>query len=290
MPKALVALLLVIATALFGSTDRRPQYTITLRGASAHNLESRFNERQIEILEKLNRSDRAHLSSLPRLVLPQEWDLDELDYSPLPARYNLKSPVTKLLVVHLPSQLFAAYKKGQLVRWGPVSSGGIHSPTPPGLYHLNWRSPGRCSSVNPDWYMRWYFNYDNSPGLAFHEYVLPGKPESHGCVRLLQRDAKWLYKWGQGVASCEPDEMPGQGTTVSIVGSYNYGAHRRGIPTIGGRVKSHFLVGRRHDEVWRISSTLSGPLIWNFNLMRNPVMCLDHRFDIVQLSSGTSWR
>jgi hypothetical protein len=72
--------------------------------------------------------------------------------------------------------------------------------------------------------MRWYFNFDNFLGLAYHEYVLPGKPESHGCVRLLQRDAKWLYEWGQGAASCKPDEVSGQGTTVLIVGSYDYRA------------------------------------------------------------------
>lgn len=72
--------------------------------------------------------------------------------------------------------------------------------------------------------MPWYFNFDNALGLAFHEYTLPGKPDSHGCIRLLQRDAKWLYEWGEAAADCVSDGAAGRGTTVLILGRYNYGA------------------------------------------------------------------
>jgi len=38
-------------------------------------------------------------------------------------------------------------------------------------------------------------NFSNRAGLALHAYALPGYPASHGCVRLLERDAIWLYQW-----------------------------------------------------------------------------------------------
>jgi len=238
--KALVTIPLALITPLWGwASGELPQYTITSPPAIGPHLESRFNERQIALLEKLNRSDRGHLSSAARLVVPQDWTLDELDYSPLPPRYDLKSTPNKLLLVHLPSQVFGAYERGKLVHWGPVSSGAIHSPTRPGRYHLNWRSAGRCSTINPEWYMPWYFNFDNAPGLAFHEYTLPGKPDSHGCLRLLQRDAKWLYEWGEAAADCVPDGKTGQGTTVLISAATTTVLNRPGIPTIGGRRASH---------------------------------------------------
>src|SRR3982751_2991278 len=62
--------------------------------------------------------------------------------------------------------------------------------------------------------MAWHFNFENALGLAFHEYTLPAKPDSHGCIRLLQRDAKWLYEWGEAAADCVPDGVTGEGTTV----------------------------------------------------------------------------
>jgi hypothetical protein len=83
---------------------------------------------------------------------------------------------------------------------------------------------GRSSTVDPDWFMRWYFNFRNHEGLAFHEYALPGYPASHGCIRLLQRDATWLYQWGEGW-TLRPDgrvEVPG--TPVIIIGPYDFNA------------------------------------------------------------------
>jgi hypothetical protein len=65
-------------------------------------------------------------------------------------------------------------------------------------YHLNWHAPVHISSENPNWVMPWYFNFANDRGLALHLYSLPGRPASHGCVRMLAMDAKWLYRWGDG--------------------------------------------------------------------------------------------
>ena len=173
------------------------RYRIETRAGRRASLRERFDESQLALLEKLNRADAGDLEQLKELVVPDSWSGDELSYSVLPARYALSEGWSTFVVVYLPGQLFGAYESGRLVRWGPVSSGSRRSPTSPGRFALNWRSTGRASTVDPDWFMRWYFNFDNGEGLAFHAYSLPGLPASHGCIRLLERDAQWLFEWGQ---------------------------------------------------------------------------------------------
>lgn len=178
----------------------------------AGDLERTFIPSQMAILEKLNRADVTHLSKLEPLVVPTMWWEDDLQYSPFPLHYQGASTIPRLLVIDLPSQAFAAYEDGRLLRWGPISSGRRSNPTPSGLFRLNWRSPGRYSTINPAWYLKSYFNFDNDQGLALHAYALPGHPASHGCVRLLERDARWVYEWGT------------PGTPLIITGQYTFNA------------------------------------------------------------------
>jgi lipoprotein-anchoring transpeptidase ErfK/SrfK len=192
-------------------------YRIERRAGAAQDLSRRFAAPQLSVLEKLNRADSAHLHRLDALVVPTAW-VDEPGYSPFPTVYDHATQVAKLLIVDQPSQAFAAYERGRLVRWGPVSSGGRTSPTPSGVFHLNWRSRGRYSTVNPTWYMKWYFNFGNASGLSLHSYALPGYPASHGCIRLLERDARWLYDWGDGWALDAEGRVASQGTTLIVVG------------------------------------------------------------------------
>ena len=176
------------------------------------------------LLEKLNRADVGHLEQLRELVVPESWS-DELSYSVLPARYASSEAWPTFLVVYLPGQLFGAYEFASLVRWGPVSSGSGSNPTSAGRFALNWRSPGRASTVDPDWFMRWYFNFGNREGLALHAYSLPGYPASHGCIRLLERDAQWLFEWGHTwVLDSSGTQVLKPGTPVFIVGRYDFDA------------------------------------------------------------------
>jgi hypothetical protein len=161
-------------------------------------LRATFTTHQVGILELLNRADATRLARLPALVVPETWHDDALAYSPFPRRYDGWRPeAPQRLIVDQAAQAFAAYEGGNLVRWGPVNSGRQSMQTPAGLFHLNWRSRGRHSTVDPDWFMPWYFNFHNTRGLSFHQYTLPGRPASHACIRLLERDARWLYDWGQ---------------------------------------------------------------------------------------------
>ena len=185
----------------------------------------RVSDDQLALLEKINRVDRDHLANLQELVVPEPWTLDERAYVNLPLWYEPIEGLPKLLMVHLPAQVFGAYELGVLVRWGPLSSGARGSPTPNGLFHLNWRSRGHASSINPKWFMRWYFNFGNREGLAIHQYALPGLPASHGCVRLLEGDAQWLFDWGDAWAlDRSGNGIARTGTLVWIIGQYDFDA------------------------------------------------------------------
>jgi len=192
-------------------------------------LGKRYTRDELRILEKLNRRDIEHLirtePPVPGLIVPSEWQFDELAYSPLPASYAWAEPHAKAIVVHQPWQVFGAYENGQLVRWGPVSSGRKETPTPAGAYNLTWRSKGRHSTDNAAWFLPWYFNFINERGVSFHQFDLPGYPASHACVRLLERDAMWLYEWGeQWVLEPDKRKIATPGTHVLVVGVYDYAA------------------------------------------------------------------
>ena len=192
--------------------------------ASAKPL-SRFTPDQLALLSKLNHADYDNLAKLKSIVVPDRWDLDELLYSPMPQKVMLLSDETRALVVDLAAQVFGAYERGKLVRWGPVSSGDRRHQTPPGAYHLTWRAFVHTSTENPKWVMPWYFNFANDLGLAVHQYALPGRPASHGCVRLLAVDAEWIFNWGEEWAlTADTRELVHQGTPVLILGSYNFAA------------------------------------------------------------------
>jgi hypothetical protein len=178
-----------------------PHYSLIPVPRTPADLRKQFTGAQIALLEKLNRRDADHLlraePAIPGLVAPDLWIDDELAFSPMPAECDWAAPHGKALVVHQPMQVFGAYENGQLVRWGPVSTGRRETPTPAGEYRLTWRSRKRRSTDNDAWVLEWYFNFVNERGVSFHQFDLPGYPASHACVRLLQRDAMWIYGWGE---------------------------------------------------------------------------------------------
>jgi hypothetical protein len=192
-------------------------------------LAKRFTPAQIEILEALNRRDRAHLlratPPTPGLLVPATWSDNLLIYSPFPSGWPAAESLPKALVVDQPMQAFAAYESGRLVHWGPASTGREETPTPEGVFHLTWRARSRRSTDNQEWLLEWYFNFVNERGVSFHQFDLPGYPASHACARLLQRDAKWLYGWGVEWTLDESHrKVLEPGTLVVILGRYPFKA------------------------------------------------------------------
>ena len=196
---------------------------------TAVELARRFTPAQIDVLEMLNRRDRGHLvradPPVPGLLVPLAWSDDPLTYSPFPMTWPAAERYTKSIVVHQAMQAFGAYENGKLVRWGPVSTGRKETPTPDGQFNLTWRARSRRSTDNEDWLLEWYFNFVNERGVSFHLFDLPGYPASHACVRLLLRDAQWLYGWGeQWSLDDDRREVMMTGTPVLILGAYPFGA------------------------------------------------------------------
>jgi hypothetical protein len=216
----MIAGLLLLATSLSAIT-----YHLEVPGAGSQHVRERFTPAQLVLLQKLNRTDLDHLHRLPALVVPDVWLDDELAYSPMPRRYSLGARYRRLVLVYQPAQVFGAYEYGVLVRWGPVSTGRRADPTPSGLFHLNWRKRSHISTIDPDWIMDWAFNFENRVGLAFHEQALPGLPASHGCVRLLGDDARWLFEWADPwTLDRSGTRVLKLGTPVLVMGEYDFEA------------------------------------------------------------------
>ena len=220
-----VAVPLLAAAVFIGSGSTAAAQTVAYRVEAVEppTLKKRFTADQLAVLEKLNRRDLAHLIRLDQMIVPAEWPLDELAYSPLPVEWPWAADKPKALIVDQPSQVFGAYEQGRLVRWGPVSSGRKETATPPGMYSLTWKSKSRVSTDNDQWILKWYFNFINSRGISFHQFDLPGLPASHACVRLLERDAKWLYEWGeQWVLTADRREVAMPGTPVVVLSTFDF--------------------------------------------------------------------
>ena len=186
-------------------------------------LESRLGADAFAAMLKINRTDKKHIRAGDSLIIPDS-SADLMSLAPFPLQIEVARTIPKLILVSRRVQAFGAYESGRLVRWGPTSTGKKSTPTPAGLYHTNWKAKETRSSVNQSWILPWCFNLDNFSGVSFHKFDLPGYPASHGCVRLLEKDAKWLYDWAdQWTLSKIDHSIVAFGTPVLIFGDYAYG-------------------------------------------------------------------
>ncbi len=162
--------------------------------------DSKLGHKRAKLVEMLNRRLMEEVQIGDTLVAPQAFDLDFRAYSPFPKYYPGARNLDKLFIIHKSIQAFAAYEYGKLARWGIVNTGAEESRTPNGRYNFNWKVPYRVSTLSPSddepWEMYWVFNFHNIRGIHIHQYAMPtGGPTSHGCVRLIELDAKWIYDW-----------------------------------------------------------------------------------------------
>lgn len=96
------------------------------------------------------------------------------------------------VVVSLSDQLAYLYRGDALVAVASVSTGVDEHPTPTGIFNVRLKKPMHRS-----------VKYDNAPmpfmqmidqyGVALHAGHNPGRPASHGCIRLPSDFAKRLY-------------------------------------------------------------------------------------------------
>jgi len=169
---------------------------------------------------KLNRVDRAH-ARRRNLVVPDSVQ-EELAYAPFPPTVPALATTPKFITVSRRVQAFGAYEYGRLVRWGPTSTGKAATPTDSGLFFTNWKARTAISTDDPSWILDWYVNIIALKGVAFHQYDLPGRPASHGCVRLMEVDARWIYGWADQWVPGRGSQVKRYGTPVLIFGDYAY--------------------------------------------------------------------
>ncbi len=143
-----------------------------------------------EIILKVNRIDEKHLIPGNVILIPKNFEKIS-SFCPVPK--EISSNQERVVVFYLKRQYFGAYERGELLFWGPISSGKKGYETPTGTFRARWKSKNYFSKKYKA-PMPYAVNF-SSEGLFFHEQALPGKPSSHGCIRLLKIDAKKLFYW-----------------------------------------------------------------------------------------------
>ena len=203
----------------------------------------------------LNRNDLESLYPGDTLIVPNEFGLDFRAYSPFPRYYPGARDMDKIVILDKSIQAWGAYERGELQRWGIISTGVQSNRTPSGRFNVNWKQEYRVSTLSPGvinpaasnelWEMYWVMNLHEARGIHMHQYALPTSgPASHGCIRMLEPDAQWLYGWTDTWDKTGGDEISSvgatihdQGTVVLIIGHDINGppqpfARRDGYPVL----------------------------------------------------------
>lgn len=199
-------------------------YTLLSSKDSIKNFAATYNEKQQAIILAANRVDAANIVKLDAVIIPQDLTGDVNQYTPYPQTLPFLKDIKKMVFFSYPTQYFAAYENGTLVRSGPTNMGREKDPTPTGLFYANWKAEETKSTFNDEWELKWNFNVENKLGVGWHQYALPGYPASHSCLRLGEADAKYLYDWADQWTVKGKDEVLANGTPLIIFGAYPFGS------------------------------------------------------------------
>lgn len=104
---------------------------------------------------------------------------------------------TRALTISLSNQAFTYTEDGVVVRTGPISSGTEDHPTPTGTFSVLSKDEDKVSSIykNQLGMQAWMpYSLQFHGNYFLHEGWLPGYPDSHGCIRLGEKDAHFLFQ------------------------------------------------------------------------------------------------
>ena len=182
------------------------------------------DSKKLRIAIAVNRTDKENFAQMDSVIMPVDMTGDMEYYLPFPMTVPYLKDINKIIYFSYPTQTFATYENGELIYTGPTNMGRKQDPTPTGLFYANWKAEESISTFNDEWELRWNFNVENLLGVAWHQYSLPGYPASHSCMRLQEKDARYLYDWADQWILTGKEEVLVKGTPVIIFGSYDFDA------------------------------------------------------------------
>jgi len=187
----------------------------------------KYTEKERYAILALNRLDSKNKWNADTLVVPKDIDTTLMAYSPFPMQLDILSNVKKFVVFSYPLQAYGVYSNGSLVKWGPTSMGKKSAQTTRGLTFANWKKKLAISTVKSEWKLPYNFNIFNMGGIGWHQYDLPGYPASHSCLRLLMKDAQWLYSYADTwILNPGGATTKARGTAVLVYGDYPWGKRK----------------------------------------------------------------
>jgi lipoprotein-anchoring transpeptidase ErfK/SrfK len=179
-----------------------PQYQC-IKVAGGQSWEKLFpDEQQRDIVQRLNRSYN-YLWAGKVIVVPRNLAQKTLlDFSPFPLGIDAEGE--KQVIVDQDKLAWGAYdEQGQLVKWGPISSGrdkcsdsARSCRTMTGIFRFFSKENEKCRSnvypIGRGGARMPYCMYFHK-GFAMHGSLdMPGYRASHGCIRMFTQDAQWL--------------------------------------------------------------------------------------------------
>ena len=182
------------------------------------------DSKKMRIVTSINRTDRENFAQMDTVIVPVDMTGDIEFYLPFPMNVSYLKDVDKIIYFSYPTQTFATYENGELTYTGPTNMGRKKDQTPTGLFYANWKAEETTSTFNDEWDLRWNFNVENLLGVGWHQYSLPGYPVSHSCMRLQEKDARFLYDWADQWVLTGKDKVLVKGTPVIVFGSYDFDA------------------------------------------------------------------
>lgn len=186
--------------------------------------DSTISSTERAIVFAVNRTDSLNFAKMDSVIIPVDLSGDIVYYLPFPLEVPFIKEVEKVIYFSYVTQTFAAYECGLLVYTGPTNMGREKDQTPTGLFFTNWKAKKTTSTFNDEWELRWNFNISNKAGVGWHQYDLPGYPASHSCMRLREKDARYLYNWADQWTLTDKTTIQMKGTPVIVFGSYDFHA------------------------------------------------------------------
>lgn len=197
----------------------------TRKVQSLSSLRKKYGEDGVKLILALSRVDEKLFRKADTLIVPSVM-ANILSFSPFPFIIEQARDIPKLILISRKLQAIAAYEHGTLVHWGPTSTGRREKPTPEGLFSMNWKAKKTTSTIDDDWVLPYYFNFNNKEGVALHQFEMPGYPASHACVRLWESDAKWFFYWGDQWVLDQEGRFVAHGTPVIVFDEFRWGKRK----------------------------------------------------------------